>query len=64
MDGPAAASRRGIHYPCLHNEWDSPLGPCTVTTGVRARNLVVNLGGEEEAQRCTGRRKPMLFKGG
>jgi hypothetical protein len=29
-----------------------------------AQDLAMNLGGEEEAQRCTRRQKPMLFKGG
>jgi hypothetical protein len=29
-----------------------------------AQDLATNLGGEEEAQRCTRQQKPMLFKGG
>jgi hypothetical protein len=33
MDEVVVASRKGIRYPCLHDEWDSPLGPCTTIAG-------------------------------
>jgi hypothetical protein len=51
MYEPAAASTKDIRQPCLHAEWDSPLGDSTVTAGAGARDLTANLGGEEEAHR-------------
>jgi hypothetical protein len=49
MDEVVVASRKGIRYPCLHDEWDSPLGPCTTIAGAGARDVATNLGEEEEA---------------
>jgi hypothetical protein len=54
MDELGVASRRGIRYPCLHDKRDSPLGPCTTTTGAGAHDLAANLAGEEEALRSMG----------
>jgi hypothetical protein len=48
MHTPAAAWRRKIYKPCLHDERDSPLRACTVTVGAGAHNLMAALGGEEE----------------
>jgi hypothetical protein len=53
MDEPIAASRRGICYPCLHDERDSPLGPCTVTNRCRSSRF----GGES----WWGRGDPAIY---
>jgi hypothetical protein len=51
MYEPAAAWRREIRQPCLHDEQDSPLGACTATAGAGAHDLTTALGGEEETHR-------------
>jgi hypothetical protein len=51
MYEPAAASTKDIRQPCLHAKRDSPLGASTATAGAGARDLTVNLGGEDEAHR-------------
>jgi hypothetical protein len=62
MHEPAAAWRRKICQPCLHDEQDLPLGACTVTAGAGGRDLTAALGGEEETD--LGRCDPDLVGGG